>query len=137
MIMHVHVDWGYRLLTTNRHEAEYDASLYYCVIVGIPVYASFKQCLHIIAASSRTPKDRAERMARFAENYLDNREINGKLPVNEAAIPLNPSWSLRWRTSQWALLPLATIPLAIALLNHTRRRGAHRPSGGLVASCSK
>lgn len=54
----------------NYHRGEYDAAAYYWVVVGIPVYCSFRGCAHVVLGNNIGEGERRERLSRFARTYF-------------------------------------------------------------------
>ncbi len=67
----LHVDWRTESYgASNCHGGEYDTALYFTVCLGVPVYFSFRSCVHVIELAKVGPGERLERLRGFAKPYL-------------------------------------------------------------------
>jgi hypothetical protein len=122
-----HVEWGTQLFgAKNCHDGEYDTYLCYWVVLGVPVYLSFRQCVHVIEHQALKRHERAEQIVRFAREHLNQGDIRGYVPVSGIVIPLKPSWSSKVRVlhlgTLWAGFTLAVcaVVASFALMQAAR-----------------
>jgi hypothetical protein len=66
----LHVDWKTESYgARNGHPGEYDTVLYFTVWLGVPVYFSFRRCVHVIELAKVGPGERLECLRGFAKTY--------------------------------------------------------------------
>src|SRR5438094_339891 len=118
-----HIGWGMEVFgKKNHHKGENDAYLCYMVVLGVPVYFSFRQAIHVIEILPTG--DRLQRISSFAKGHLGGYRFAGA-PAG-ICIPLRPLWSLKWRVLQgaflWAvgILAFMAVIVALALVNSGR-----------------
>src|SRR5262249_25703756 len=63
----------------NYHQSEYDSCLYFLLIVGLPVYWSFRGCVHVIEINQLRPGERLERLRGFPSKYLGLSVLPGRI----------------------------------------------------------
>jgi hypothetical protein len=92
----VHVGWG-----TDHHGArncshgEYDTALYFTVTLGVPVYTSFRGCVHVIEPRSVRPAARLDVIRSFLKTYLGWSEAQVAQLPSPLYLSLKPSRALK------------------------------------------
>lgn len=88
----LHVGWGSRPGgARNYYLGEYDACHFFFLIVGLPVYLSFRGCVHVIDRTKIRPGERRDRLEWFVKEFLGLE----KLP-RRTEFPLRPNRASRW-----------------------------------------
>jgi hypothetical protein len=128
--MPAYAGWGTEPYgSRNCLHGEYDSCLYFTVWLGLPVYLSFRGCVHVIEAYRVQPPERLDRLRHFARTYLG-------LAALPAAVhlPLKPLPRLRrlviYDLGLW-LLAIFPVLAAIATLGTARHPDELTP--GLLA----
>jgi hypothetical protein len=120
----LHVDWKIESYgARNCHRGEYDTVLYFTVWLGVPVYFSFRRCVHVIKLAKVGPGARLERLRDFAKTYLGIADLTPHLS-GTLHLPLRPLGSLkRLVIYDQALWLLSSSPvLAIVAIYHILRQ---------------
>jgi len=94
----------------NYYCGECDTSLYFTVMVGIPVYFSFRGCIHLIEVSSgEKRKERFSRICQFMRDYFALSETDPKDAPGIMCFPLKPSRILKWMVLYYWLLWITAV----------------------------
>jgi hypothetical protein len=120
----LHVDWKTESYgARNGHPGEYDTVLYFTVWLGVPVYFSFRRCVHVIELAKVGPGERLECLRGFAKTYLGIADLTPHLS-GTLHLPLRPLGSLkRLVIYDQALWLLSSSPvLAIVAIYHILRQ---------------
>jgi hypothetical protein len=87
----MHVGWSTDTHgSRNCHDGEYDSSMYFLLVAGIPVYWSFRGCVHVINLQKISSRERLDRVRKFANRYLVAPWMAGEL-----RFPLRPLGRLK------------------------------------------
>ena len=67
----MHVGWSTEPHgARNYFQGEYDSSAYFMLVLGLPVYWSFRGCVHVINLQKISSGERLDRVRHFANRYL-------------------------------------------------------------------
>jgi hypothetical protein len=99
----------------NITRGEYDTCLYYTVTLGVPVYISFRGCVHVIEVGKIPPAQR-DRLRSFLIAHFGWSEAKARYLPASVSLPLRPLRSLKWMGRLNSLLWVLGIVAALGLL---------------------
>src|SRR5207237_1370398 len=79
----------------NVGHGEYDTCRYFTMTLGLPVYSSFRGCIHVIDTRELQPAARRERIRSFLTHYAGWTEAQAHYLPEAVALPLRPLRSLK------------------------------------------
>jgi hypothetical protein len=111
------VSWGTESYgARNVARGEYDTCLYYRVILGLPVYYSFRGCVHVIEPAKLRSAERLDRIRSFLTDYLGWSEDEARNLPGAIHLTLRPSRALKGMAWLDSLLWLTGIVAALGVL---------------------
>ncbi len=99
----------------NVTRGEYDSCLYFTVTLGLPVYASFRGCVHVIEVGKIPPAQR-DRLRSFLIAHFGWSEAKARYLPASVSLPLRALRSLKWMGRLNSLLWVLGIVAALGLL---------------------
>jgi hypothetical protein len=99
----------------NLTRGEYDSCLYFTVTLGVPVYISFRGCVHVIEVGKIPPAQR-DRLRSFLIAHFGWSQDKARYLPATVLLPLRPLRSLKWMGRLNSLLWVLGIVAALGLL---------------------
>jgi hypothetical protein len=99
----------------NVTRGEYDSCLYFTVTLGVPVYISFRGCVHVIEVGKIPPAQR-DRLRSFLIAHFGWSEEKARYLPSTVSLPLRPLRSLKWMGRLNSLVWVLGVVAALGLL---------------------